>query len=144
MRTFDVREPAIKRWRLLLAAFAIFASAGIGYAAHADGGVTPESAVSELMSAMQANDAERIRAAFAEDASQAYGAGSPKTGKAFRAWLQSDIIDRHGQVANPALAADGNQVVVTGEYRNNRNYRSAANFLFRVEDGKIVSWQMRY
>lgn len=136
--------PIINRRQALLASLMICASASFAFASSNNGDTMPEDVVSELMSAMRANDATRIRAVFADTASQAYGAGSPKSGEAFRAWLQSDIIDRHGQVENPQLTIDGNEVVVTGEYRNNRNYRSAADFLFRVDGGKIVSWQMRY
>jgi hypothetical protein len=105
---------------------------------------TPESPVRALLAAMEANDAVRIRAAFASAASQAYGDGAPKTGEAFSRWLQSDIIDRQGKVANPSFAVTGSEVVVTGQFSNNAGYRSAANFLFKVSDGRIVSWQMRY
>jgi ketosteroid isomerase-like protein len=104
----------------------------------------PESTVRALLAAMEANDATRIRAAFAPAASQAYGDGAPKSGEAFSQWLQSDIIDQHGQVANASLAVKGNEVVVTGQYRNNAGYTNPANFLFKVSDGRIVSWQMRY
>jgi hypothetical protein len=50
----------------------------------------------------------------------------------------------HGRVENPSLVATGDEVVVTGQYRNNNGYSSAADFLFVVSDGLIVSWQMRY
>lgn len=102
------------------------------------------SAVRELVDAMKANDAARIRALFAPDASQAYGDGRPKTGPAFFAWLQSDIIERKGQVDDAQFAVNGNEVIVTGQYRNSRGYRAAANFRFVVDDGRIASWQMRY
>jgi len=105
---------------------------------------TPQEAVTELIQAMEAKDAERIRAVFAEEASQRYGDGQPKTGDRFRAWLQSDIIAAEGRVADPVVSADGSAVTVTGEYRNKNNYRSAANFLFEVAGGKITSWTMRY
>jgi hypothetical protein len=104
----------------------------------------PEAVVRELLAAMAANDAARIRASFAPSASQAYGDGRAKSGDAFSAWLKSDIIDRHGQVINPRLAVSGSEVVVTGQFRNNAGYTSAANFLIKVEGGKITSWQMRY
>lgn len=100
--------------------------------------------VMSLMEAMRLNDAEGIRAAFAETASQAYGDGRPKTGAEFAGWLQSDIIDVHGRVEGPQIAITDDGVVVTGEYRNSAGYRSPANFLFRVEGDRIVSWQMRY
>ena len=100
--------------------------------------------VRELLDAMRAKNAERIRAVFSENASQAYGQGSPKSGAAFRAWLQSDIIDREGQVSDPQLSAVGGEVVVNGQFANNAGYTSAANFLFKIENGRIVSWQMRY
>jgi hypothetical protein len=104
----------------------------------------PASAVRALIDAMTANDAARIRAAFAPEASQAYGDGAPKSGKAFADWLQSDIIAAHGQVDEPVFKVEGNQVVVTGRYRNRQGYRAAANFLFVVEGQRIVSWRMRY
>jgi ketosteroid isomerase-like protein len=109
-----------------------------------DASTTPEAVVRELLDAMSANDAARIRAVFAPSARQAYGDSPPKTGEAFSAWLKSDIIDRHGQVSSPRLAVGEGGVVVTGQYRNNAGYSSAANFLIKVEGGKIVSWQMRY
>jgi len=102
------------------------------------------SVVRSLVDAMQANDAARIRALFAPDASQAYGNGRPKSGPAFFAWLESDIIERKGQVDDAQFAVDGNEVIVTGQFRNNRGYRAAANFRIVVDDGRILSWQMRY
>lgn len=105
---------------------------------------TPEIVVQALVDAMQANDAEGIRAAFAAEARQAYGAGIPKSGDAFRAWLESDIITPHGRVEDAALTVEGNAVIVTGRYRNANGYTSAADFLMTVEEGQIVSWQMRY
>jgi len=100
--------------------------------------------VRALIDAMKANDAARIRALFAPDASQAYGDGRPKSGPAFFAWLDSDIIDRKGQVDEPQFAVNGNEVIVTGQFRNSRGYRAAANFRIVVDNGRIVSWQMRY
>lgn len=98
-----------------------------------------------LVDAMKANDAARIRALFAPDASQAYGDSKPKSGPAFFAWLESDIIiERKGQVDNPQFAVKGNEVIVTGQFRNSRGYRSAANFRIVVDNGRIASWQMRY
>ncbi|OOE67534.1 hypothetical protein BZG20_05795 [Salinivibrio sp. IB868] len=107
---------------------------------------TPEQVISELVSAMEANDAEHIRSLFAENATQEYERwyARKKTGDKFRAWLESDIIDVHGRVTNPTLMADDKQAIVIGTYVNNDNYRSPADFLFIVEDGKIVSWTMRY
>jgi hypothetical protein len=126
-------------------------AAALGAAAllrvHAQGSPAPadaEAVVRALIEAMAANDAARIRAAFTADASQAYGDGAPKRGKAFADWLQSDIIAIHGRVDGAVFKADGKQVVVTGNYRNSRGYRAAANFLFVVEDQRIVSWRMRY
>jgi len=105
---------------------------------------TAAAIVRVLLDAMEANDAVRIRSAFGPDATQAYGDGAKKSGEVFARWLRSDIIDVHGRVDAPKLAVNGNEVVVTGQYRNNSGYSSAANFLFRVADGRIVSWQMRY
>lgn len=103
----------------------------------------PEAIVSELLDAMQTNDAERIRSLFDENASQAYGDGPAKSGEAFFRWLDSDIIQRQGRVENAQLAVNGNEVVVTGQYHS-RGYTSEANFLLTVENGRIVSWRMRY
>lgn len=105
---------------------------------------SPEAVVRNLVAAMQARDAEMIRASFSQDAGQAYGAGNPKTGDAFRAWLESDIISAQGRVNDPEFTVDGDMVVVTGQYENAGGYRSAADFLMGVKDGKIVSWRMRY
>lgn len=105
---------------------------------------SPEGVVRRLITAMQVGDAAQIRAAFAEGAEQAYGEGSAKTGDAFRAWLETDIITAQGRVNEPEFAVDGDTVVVTGEYRNASGYRSKADFLMGVEAGKIVSWRMRY
>jgi len=100
--------------------------------------------VRSLIEAMQANDGARIRALFAPEASQAYGDGKPKAGREFFAWLESDIIARKGQVDNPQFAVNGQEVIVTGQFRNSRGYRSAANFRIVVDSGRITSWQMRY
>lgn len=107
---------------------------------------TPEQVVSALISAMEANDATRIRSLFAKNATQKYERwyAFNKSGDKFRAWLESDIIEVHGRVMEPKLKADGKEVVVTGTYVNNDNYKSAADFLIVVEEGKIVSWTMRY
>ena len=131
-----------RQFFVLLMCSVALATSAIGQSS--TGPQTPESAVRALLAAMEANDAVRIRAAFAPAATQAYGNGAPKAGEAFSRWLQSDIIDRHGQVANAILAVTGNEVVVTGQYRNNSGYTSAADFLFKVSNGQIVSWQMRY
>jgi hypothetical protein len=104
----------------------------------------PGSIVRALVDAMKANDAARIRALFAPDASQAYGNGRPKSGPAFFAWLESDIIDRKGQVDDAQFAVNGNEVIVTDQFHNSRGYRAAANFRIVVDNGRIVSWQMRY
>lgn len=81
---------------------------------------------------------------FAPQASQAYGDGRPKSGPAFFSWLESDIIDRKGQVDDAQFKVNGSEVIVTGQFRNSRGYRAAANFRLVVEGGRIVSWQMRY
>lgn len=121
--------------------------AALSAVAHAQTGTednSPEATVRALIGAMEANDAEGIRSAFSPSASQAYGNGAPKTGQAFFEWLQSDIISVHGRVENPRIVTTGDEVVVTGLFRNNAGYSSAADFLFKVSDGQIVSWQMRY
>lgn len=107
---------------------------------------SPEQVVSALISAMEANDADRIRSLFAEDATQEYERwyARKKSGDKFRAWLESDIIQVHGRVEAPALTANGNEVVVTGTYVNNDDYQSPADFLLVVENGQIISWTMRY
>ncbi|WP_158535033.1 nuclear transport factor 2-like protein [Acaryochloris thomasi] len=92
---------------------------------------------------MQTNDAERIRSLFDANASQAYGDGAAKSGEAFFRWLDSDIIERQGRVENAQLAVNGNEVVVTGQYRS-IGYASEANFLLTVENGRIINWRMRY
>ena len=104
---------------------------------------TPEAVVSALMDAMQANDADQIRALFDENASQAYGDGAARSGEAFFSWLESDIIEREGRVEDAQLAVDGNDVMVTGQYQS-RGYTNEANFLLTVENGLITSWRMRY
>jgi hypothetical protein len=102
------------------------------------------SVVRALVDAMKRNDAAGIRALFAPQAQQAYGDGRPKSGPAFFAWLESDIIERKGQVDEAQFAVNGSEVIVTGQFRNSRGYRAAANFRLVVENGRIVSWQMRY
>jgi len=102
------------------------------------------SVVRGLVEAMNQNDGARIRGLFAPQASQAYGDGRPKSGPAFFSWLESDIIDRKGQVDDAKFAVNGSEVIVTGQFRNSRGYRSTANFRLVVENGRIVSWQMRY
>jgi hypothetical protein len=102
------------------------------------------SVVRALVDAMNRNDGAGIRALFAPQASQAYGDGRPRLGPAFFAWLESDIIDRKGQVDEAQFTESGNEVIVTGQFRNSRGYRAAANFRFVVVNGRIVDWQMRY
>lgn len=104
----------------------------------------PETVVKSLIDAMTANDAEKIRFLFHEHAKQVYGEnGSWKSGEVFFKWLESDIIDRKGHVKDANCSANGNEVVVTGQY-SSVGYTNKANFLFSVKDGKIASWQMRY
>jgi len=99
--------------------------------------------VRSLIDAMSENNAQKIRSLFDENAKQAYGNGSWKSGKDFFNWLQSDIIDRKGHVDHAKFKTEANQLVVTGQY-SSEGYSNEANFLFEVEKGKIVSWQMRY
>lgn len=103
----------------------------------------PENTIKSLIDAMKANDADKIRALFNKNASQAYGDAYAKSGAAFFSWLDSDIIDRKGHVENAKFAVTGNEVVVTGQY-SSVGYTNKANFLFTVKDGQIMSWQMRY
>lgn len=100
--------------------------------------------VRSLIDAMRLGDGARIRALFAPQASQAYGNGQPKSGAAFVAWLESDIIARRGQVGGARYLVQGDEVIVTGQFHNSRGYRAAANFRFVVDQGRIVSWQVRY
>ncbi|WP_300581889.1 hypothetical protein [uncultured Pseudoalteromonas sp.] len=107
---------------------------------------TPKEVVTVLLNAMKNNNEEQIRAVFADNASQEYERWYKRknSGDRFKSWLESDIINVHGQVIEPVLKMTGNQVVVTGTYKNNDGYSSPANFLLVVEQGKIVSWTMRY
>jgi SnoaL-like domain len=130
--------------RTIIVLFALCALPGVAPGQTGTAVNTPDAVVRALLSAMDAKDANGIRNAFSPSASQAYGNGTPKTGPAFSAWLQSDIIAAHGRVENPQLVATGDEVVVTGRYRNSSGYSSAANFLFKVSNGQITSWQMRY
>ena len=101
----------------------------------------PTAVVKDLIAAMASGDADRIRTAFADDASQAYGSGSQKSGDAFRAWLESDIIDANGRVDDPEFTTDGTAVMVNGTYRNDNGYSSQADFLFerrRWRDHQLV------
>ena len=103
-----------------------------------------EAPVRALIDAMAAGDADRIRAQFAPEATQAYGAdGRMKTPAATARWLETDIIQREGKVADPVFTTEGDTVVVRGQY-SSRGYTSKADFLFTVKDGKITSWRMRY
>ncbi len=103
----------------------------------------PETIIKLLIEAMQINEAEKIRSLFNENASQAYGDGAAKSGAAFFKWLDSDIIDRKGHVDDAKFTVNGNEVIVTGQY-SSEGYTNKANFLFTVEDNKIMSWRMRY
>ena len=101
--------------------------------------------VKTLIEAMEAEDAELIRAQFSETATQAYGAGGiMKTPEETKKWIESDIIERQGKVANPEFTViSKNEVVVKGQY-SSRGYTNKANFLFTVENGLITGWRMRY
>lgn len=106
--------------------------------------ITAEGPVRALMNAMLAQDAAAIRAQFAPNATQAYGAdGKMKDPAATAKWLESDIIQRRGRVENPEFTVNGREVVVRGQYTA-VGYTSKANFLFTVENGLITSWRMRY
>lgn len=102
-----------------------------------------ENTVRSLIDAMSENNAQNIRSLFNDNAKQAYGNGGWKSGNDFFKWLQSDIIDRKGYVDNAKFETKADQVVVTGQY-SSEGYTSKANFLFEVENDKIISWQMRY
>ena len=80
---------------------------------------TPKAVVTALLNAMKNNNAEQIRAVFADNASQEYERWYKRknSGDRFKSWLESDIINVHGQVIEPALKMMGNQVVVTGTYK---------------------------
>jgi hypothetical protein len=101
--------------------------------------------VKTLMEAMEAENADLIRAQFAKTATQAYGAnGTMKSPEETAKWLETDIISRQGKVAKPEYTVlTDNQVVVKGQYAS-RGYSNAADFLFTVENGLITSWRMRY
>lgn len=100
--------------------------------------------VRALIEAMAAEDAERIRAQFSPNATQAYGADGPmKSAADTKVWLESDIIARRGKVSNPQYNVNGIEVRVRGDY-SSRGYNSKADFLFTVEQGLITSWRMRY
>ncbi|MCC7445477.1 MAG: hypothetical protein IT263_11675 [Saprospiraceae bacterium] len=101
--------------------------------------------VKALIEAMKAENAKLIRAQFSETATQAYGAdGIMKTAEETKKWIESDIIERQGKVANPEYTVlNENEVVVKGQY-SSRGYTNKANFLFTVENGMITSWRMRY
>jgi hypothetical protein len=130
--------------RDVIFAMALLAFSSPAFAQTSTAPQRPDALVRGLLDAMRANDAARIRTAFAPTASQAYGDAAPKSGEAFWRWLQSDIIDRQGRVDEPRLTVTNDEVVVSGQYSNNAGYASPANFLFKVRDGQIVSWQMRY
>lgn len=101
--------------------------------------------VKTLIEAMDAEDAEVIRAQFAKTATQTYGAeGIMKTPEETAKWLESDIINRRGKVAKPEYTVlSDKEVVVKGQYAS-QGYSNKANFLFTVENGQITSWRMRY
>lgn len=110
-----------------------------------DNETNAENTVKSLINAMSENNAQKIRVLFKDNAKQAYGNGSWKSGNDFFSWLQSDIIDRKGHVDDAKFKTEANQVVVTGQY-SSEGYTNKANFLFEVDvdDNKIVSWEMRY
>ena len=101
--------------------------------------------VMALLEAMQAEDAQAIKAQFSDKATQAYGTdGAMKTAAETYKWIQTDIIDRKGKVANPKIEViSDKEVVVTGQY-SSIGYTNKANFLFTVDNGLITSWRMRY
>lgn len=103
----------------------------------------PGDIIKRLIAAMAVNDAGVIQSLFDKNAKQAYGNGDWKSGEQFFKWLKSDIIDRKGHVEGASLDINGSEVVVTGQY-SSEGYTNKANFLFVVENGRIVSWQMRY
>lgn len=107
--------------------------------------VTVLKPVKTLIEAMQAENAELIRAQFSKNATHAYGAeGTMKTADETKKWIESDIISRQGKVANPQYTViNENQVVVKGQY-SSQGYTNKADFLFNVENGLITAWRMRY
>lgn len=133
-------RPSLARRNFLLSGIAL---ACLPMQAWSQGETPPEDVVQALIDAMAENDPQGITAVFADNARQAYGTRTPRTGDAFRAWLQSDIVEDQGRLADAILTTDGNSVVATGTYRNANGYESAADFLFIVEDGRIASWTIR-
>ncbi|MGL5363230.1 MAG: nuclear transport factor 2 family protein [Bosea sp. (in: a-proteobacteria)] len=129
--------------RSLFVTLALLLSVGFfATSAHAQ---DPRAAVQKLLDAMTAKDAATIRALFAANAEQRYGNGAPKNGKAFKRWVESDVIRKEAKVEDAQLAVKGNEVTVTGQISNNVGYRSKADFLMKLDSaGKIVSWQIRY
>lgn len=107
---------------------------------------TPEQLVTDLIQSLQENNAEKIHDAFSSNAIQLYDRfwAKEKTGEKFRKWLNSDIINPHGRVENAKITSSGSQVVVKGQYVNDNGYSSPADFLFEVNDGKIIRWTIRY
>lgn len=138
---FSLRTLYLRLFTLLL-----FSNLAWQQTVNAEEALSPKLVVSQLMDALQANDAERIRASFSVDATQLYERwwAREKSGDSFRAWLESDIISTHGKVQNANISADENRVVVTGEFENNSGYSAPADFLFEIEGNKIISWTIRY
>lgn len=120
------------------------ALAVLAFAAAGGARAQPTDPVRALIEAMARRDAAAIRVVFAPDASQTYGNGAWKTPDAFLRWLESDIVAAGGRVDNPRFTSEGDAIVVRGEYRNDKGYRSPANFRFEIAKGKIKRWQMRY
>jgi hypothetical protein len=124
-------------------AIAVTAAAAAG-SAGADNMSDHKATIETLMNAMRAKDAATIRTLFDANGQQQYGNASPKTGKAFLAWIESDVIAAEAVVDDTVMSQAEGGIVVTGTIRNNNGYKNKANFLFKVDAGKINSWHIRY
>ena len=100
----------------------------------------PTDVIERFVKAVNGNDAKAIKAAFAPNAWTAYGeGGARKTGEAFMAWLESDIISVKGKIEVRQKTVNGNSVTIEGRYTST-GWSGNAKYVFTVQNGLITSW----
>jgi hypothetical protein len=132
-RPTQKRTHAMPRFSLLLALLTLATPA------FAEG---PQDAVNALVTAMAADDAAAVEAAFTEDAGYAYSLeGDLTRGDGFDAWVASDITGL-GSIFVIESATVTSDTVDALVLWGRGTASSPARYVFTVVDGRVDSWRM--
>lgn len=100
-----------------------------------------ESVVIQFVEAVNQGDQETTFALFAPNACVGY---NEICFDAFKlvSWWDSDIFSVEGQIEDVTLSTDGDEVTLSGFFSSS-GWRGNADYLFTVNDGRIVGWSLR-